>query len=94
MSILDKVCIALLSATVSFTACYYACICSLTTQASYLRIAGKSSLLVFFVVFGVLHLYQCLQAMAIGQIRRQIVACGWMLVSVIGLAAVKLYFIL
>lgn len=94
MSILDKVCIALLSATVSFTASYYACICSLTTHASYLRIAAKSSLLVFFVAFGVLHLYQCLQAMAIGQIRRQIVACGWMLASIIGLAVVKLYFML
>lgn len=94
MSILDRVSIALLSAIVSFTACYYACICSLTTHFSYMRIAAKSSLLVFFVAFGVLHLYQCLQAMAIGQIRRQIVACGWMLASVIGLAVVKIYFVL
>lgn len=94
MSILDKVCIALLSATVSFLASYYACICGLTTQASYLRISGKSSLMVFFVAFGVLHLYQCLEAMALGEIRRQLVACAWILASLIGLAVVKLYFIL
>ena len=92
MSILDRVSIALLSAVVSFTACYYACICSLTTHASYLRIAAKSSLLVFFAAFGVLHAYQSLQA--VGQIRRQIVACGWVLASVIGLAVVKIYFVL
>jgi hypothetical protein len=59
-----------------------------------MRISGKSSLMAFFVAFGVLHVYQCLQAMAIGHIRRQIFACVWMLVSVIGLAVVKLYFML
>jgi hypothetical protein len=32
--------------------------------------------------------------MAIGQIRRQLVACGWMLASIIGIAGVKLYFML
>ena len=92
MSILDKVCIALLSAVVSFTACYYACICSLTTHASYLRIAAKSSLLVFFAAFGVLHAYRSL--LAVGQIRRQIVACAWMLASAVGLVAVKFCIVL
>lgn len=94
MSILDKVCIALLSAEIALVASYYACLCSLTTQATYMRIAYKSSLLIFFAAFGVLHLYQCLQAMAVGQIKGQIVACGWMIASIIGVAGVKLYFML
>ena len=92
MSILEKFCISLMSAAAGLIVSYYTCICSLTTHASYLRIAAKSSLLVFFAAFGVLHAYQSLQA--VGQIRRQIVACGWVLASVIGLVVVKLYFVL
>lgn len=94
MSILNRICIALIVAVASLTASYYACLCCLTTQASYMRIAAKSSMLIFFAAFGILHVYLCLQAMASGQARRQIVACGWIIASAIGLAVVKIYFVL
>ena len=92
MSILEKFCIALLSAAAALTVSYCTCLCNLTTHASYIRIAAKSSLLIFFAAIGVLHVYQFWLAM--GQVRRQIVACGWMIASIIGLAVVKIYFVL
>ena len=92
MSIFEKFCIALLSAAAALTVSYCTCLCSLTTHARYIRIAAKSSLLTFFVALGVLHAYQFLLAM--GQVRRQIVACGWMLLSGLGLAVVKIWFVL
>ena len=91
MSILEKFCISLMSAAVALIVSYYTCICNLT-HASYIRIAAKSSLLIFFAAIGVLHVYQFWLAM--GQVRRQIVACGWMLLSALGLAVVKIWFVL
>ena len=92
MSILEKFCISLMSAAVALIVSYYTCICNLTTHASYIRIAAKSSLLIFFAAIGLLHVYQFWLAM--GQVRRQIVACGWMLLSALGLAVVKIWFVL
>jgi len=92
MSIFEKFCIALLSAAAALAVSYYTCICSLMTHARYIRIASKSSLLTFFVAIGVLHAYQFLLAM--GQVRRQIEACIWMAASGMGLALVKIYFVL